>query len=193
MLSADDCWTNYRLVVTRIRWTLKKKTIPSRSNPPSRRKYDTTAIRYLQKIWEKKQIPQDLKDTVIVTIFKKGDRSLCGNYRGISLLSIAGKIIARFLLRLQAVTESVFPESQCGFRRSSGTIDMIFCARQIQEKSQEQQTPVFFIFYDLENAFDSVSREVMWDILHRYGCPGGFLSLIKGFHDDMWGRVLYHF
>eukprot|EP00106_Octopus_bimaculoides_P016855 XP_014784297.1 PREDICTED: uncharacterized protein LOC106879306 [Octopus bimaculoides] len=137
-------------------------------------------------IWEKKQIPQDLKDAVIVTIFKKGDRSLCGNYRGISLLSIAGKIIARILLqRFQVVAESVFPESQCGFRKSRGTIDMIFCARQIQEKSQEQQKPVFFIFCNLEKAFDSVPREVMWDILHRYSCPGGFISLIKGFHDEM--------
>jgi len=33
-------------------------------------------------------IPDDLHDALIVTIFKKGDKTLCGNYRGIALLSI---------------------------------------------------------------------------------------------------------
>ncbi|KAI8522009.1 hypothetical protein Bbelb_017630 [Branchiostoma belcheri] len=71
---------------------------------------------------------------------KKGDRPVCGNYRGISLLSIAGKIFARILLdRLLIVAEEVLPESQCGFRLSCGTTDMIFCARLFQEKSPEQR------------------------------------------------------
>jgi len=92
------------------------------------------------KAWEEKQAPNDWKDALLVTIFKKGDRRECGNYRGISLLSIAGKILARILLnRIQIVAEIILPESQCG------TIDMIFCARQLQEKSKEQQKPIFLI------------------------------------------------
>jgi len=87
------------------------------------------------KAWEEKQAPNDWKDALLVTIFKKGDRRECGNYRGISLLSIAGKILARILLnRLQIVAEIILPESQCGFRPSRGTIDMIFCACQLLEK-----------------------------------------------------------
>ncbi len=46
------------------------------------------------KIWRKEMIPPDLRNATIVTIFKKGDKSCCGNYRGISLLSIAGKILS---------------------------------------------------------------------------------------------------
>ena len=42
-----------------------------------------------------------------MTIFKKGSRTECGNYRGISLLSVAGKILAKILLnRLQPLSES---------------------------------------------------------------------------------------
>ena len=42
--------------------------------------------------------PQASKDASIVTIYKQGDRTECGNYRGISLLSTTGKIFARILL-----------------------------------------------------------------------------------------------
>ena len=43
-------------------------------------------------VWSEECVPQDWKDASIVPIFKKGSRKDCGNYRGISLLSIAGKI-----------------------------------------------------------------------------------------------------
>jgi len=40
----------------------------------------------------------ELKDTInIVTLYKKGNRADCGNYKGISLLSIAGKLLARIV------------------------------------------------------------------------------------------------
>ena len=48
--------------------------------------------------WQKGTLPQDLRDAVIVSLYKnKGEKSDCSNYRGISLLSIAGKILARTL------------------------------------------------------------------------------------------------
>jgi len=47
--------------------------------------------------WTIGSIPDNLRDALIVTIFKKGDKTLCGNYRGIFLLSIAGKILARII------------------------------------------------------------------------------------------------
>lgn len=49
-------------------------------------------------MWEERQVPKDLKDEVIVTIFKNGDRKSCGNYRGIDILFIMGKIFVRILL-----------------------------------------------------------------------------------------------
>ena len=58
--------------------------------------------------WEVGSVPQACKDASIVTIYKKGDRTDYGNYRGISLLSIAGKIFARILLnRLSTHIRSV--------------------------------------------------------------------------------------
>lgn len=53
-----------------------------------------------------------MKNANILTIFKKEDGSLCGNYRGITLLSIAGEIFTRILLnQLLSVAEEIIPES----------------------------------------------------------------------------------
>ena len=91
-------------------------------------------------MWRKDAIPQEFKDATIIHLFKrKGNPQVCDNHRGISLLSIAGKILARILLnRLNEHLEQsgLLPESQCG--KDRGIIDKIFTARQLQEKCQEQ-------------------------------------------------------
>ena len=88
----------------------------------------------ISRIWHDKEIPPDLRNANIVTIYKTGDNSDCGNYRGIALLSTAGKKLARVLLnRLLLLTEEILPETQCDFRPSRGTTDMIFVVRQIQK------------------------------------------------------------
>ena len=140
---------------------------------------------------ERGALPQDFKDALIVTVYKKkGDRNECGNHRGISLLVIAGKILAKIILsRIRDLSETVLPESQCGFRTNRSTIDMIFTLRQLQERSIEQQRPLYIVFVDFSKAFDTVDRETLWKILKTYGCPDVLIKLIREFHDGMSGRV----
>ena len=50
-------------------------------------------------MWRKEGIPKKFKDATIIHLFKrKGNPQVCDNHRGISLLSISGKILARVLL-----------------------------------------------------------------------------------------------
>ena len=144
------------------------------------------------RMWTNEVVPQTLRDANIVILFKKGDRSICGNYRGISLLAAAGKILSKVLLnRLSTcIAESVLPETQCGFRAGRSTQDMIFTARQIQEKCREQRIGLFATFVDLSKAFDTVNREALWRVLSRYGCPEKFLKMLKMLHESMQGRLL---
>ena len=76
------------------------------------------------------------------------------------------------------------PESQCGFRSNRETVDMIFMLRQIQEKCREQNIGLDAAFGDLTKAFDTVSRDELWKIMVRFGCPPNsspsFTSSIKG-------------
>ena len=62
---------------------------------------------------------------------------------------------------------------------------MIFTARQIQEKCQEQQLDLYQCFIDLPKAFDTVNREALWKIVVKLGCPEKFIGLIHSLHDDM--------
>ena len=83
------------------------------------------------------KLPQDLRDAIIITLYKnEGEKSDCSNYRGITLLSIAGKILARALLirLIPSIAEEHFLESQCGFRNNRSTTDMVFVLCQLQEK-----------------------------------------------------------
>ena len=126
-----------------------------------------------------------------MTIYKKCDRTDCGNYIGISLLSIAGKIFARILLnRLSThITPEVVPETQCGFRGNRSTVDMIFCLRQLQEKCIEQDRPRYMVFVDFSKAFDTVGRTGPWQLLRKYGCPEKFTTTIEALHTGMMANV----
>ena len=144
-------------------------------------------------MWRKEAIPQEFKDASIIHLYKrKGNPQVCDNHRGISLLSIAGKILAKILLnRLNVHLDQtgLIPESQCGFRKDRGTIDMIFTARQLQEKCQEQNVDLYMTFVDLTKAFDTVSRDGLWKIMAKFGCPPRFIAMVRQFHDGMQARV----
>nr|VZI38030.1 unnamed protein product [Spirometra erinaceieuropaei] len=145
-----------------------------------------------QEMWRQGEVPQDFKDVKIVPLYKrKGNRPVSDNHRGISLLNIAGKIFARILLnRLNNhLEQGLLPESQCGFRRHRGTTDMIFAARQLQEKCQEMRTHLYSTFVDLTKAFDTVNREGLWKIMQKFGCPERFIQMVRQQHDGMMARV----
>ena len=144
-------------------------------------------------MWRKEAIPQEFKDATIIHLFKrKGTPQVCDNHRGISLLSIAGKILTRVLLnQLNEHLEQsgLLPENQCGFRKDRGTIDMIFTARKLQEKCQEQNMDLYMTFVDLTKASDTVSREGLWKIMAKFGCPAKFIAIVQQFHDGVLARV----
>ncbi|XP_033111734.1 uncharacterized protein LOC117112703 [Anneissia japonica] len=143
--------------------------------------------------WRTETIPHDMRDANIITLYKnKGDRGDCNNYRGISLLSVTEKTIAKVILkRLAHLADRIYPEAQCGFRPSRSTVDMIFSLRQLQEKCREQQMPLFIAFVDLTKAFDTISRAGLYKILEKIGCPPKLLNLIHSFHKHMHGTVQF--
>ena len=144
--------------------------------------------------WQERAVPQDMRDAKIITLFKNtGERSDCNNYRFIFLLRIVGKVFAQvILIRLQKLAECVYPESQCGSRAGRSTIGMVFSRRQLQEKCREQQMRLYVAFIDLTKAFDLVSRDDLFQIFPKIGCPPKLQSMIESFRTNMKGRVQFN-
>ena len=118
-------------------------------------------------VWVEEMMPDDFRYALIVSPNrKKGSKSDCGNYRGIYLLSVAGKIFARVILNIFiTVSEQILSEAQCGFRPGRSTVDLIFNVRQLQEKCIEQNKPLYLVFIDLTKAFDTINRKALWTVL----------------------------
>ena len=66
---------------------------------------------------------------------------------------------------------------------------MVFAARQLQEKCQEQNIDLYSTYIDLTKAFDIVNRDGLWRISEKYGCPVKFITIVRQFHDGIHGRV----
>jgi hypothetical protein len=141
-------------------------------------------------IWNKEELPQMWKESIIVPIYKQGDKTDCNNYRGISLLSTAYRILFNILLaRLTPNVNEIFGDHQCGFRRNRSTMDQIFYIRQILEKKWEYNGTVHQLFIDFKKAYDSIKRQVLYNILLEFGTPKKLVRLIKMCLNETYSKV----
>jgi hypothetical protein len=113
-------------------------------------------------ICNKEEFPHKRKESIIVPIHKKDDKTDCSNYRGISLLSTSYKILSNILLsRLIPYADEISVDRQCGFRRNRSTTDQIFYIRQILEEKWKYNGIVHQLFIDFKKAYASIRREVL--------------------------------
>nr|VZI30731.1 unnamed protein product [Spirometra erinaceieuropaei] len=145
----------------------------------------------IERAWRDEVVPDDWGLGILVPILKKGDKTRCENYRGISLIDIATKIFAIVLLRrFQAVRDSRTRPNQAGFRAGRGCADQIFTLRRILEFRHSYQQPTAVCFVDFAAAFDSVHRESLWRIMALDGVPAKVLAMIKAYYRSVTARVL---
>ena len=117
---------------------------------------------------------------MIILLPKKGDLTRCDNWRGITLLSVPGKVFCIVLSRrLQQSIDNQLREQQAGFRQGRSCNEQIFVLRSIIEQSIEYQQRLSINFVDFVNAFDSIHRESLWAVLRCYGIPIKFIELFR--------------
>ena len=121
---------------------------------------------------------------------KKRDKTDCRNYRGITLLSIPGKIFTKILQkRLQTYVEMTISEEQAGFRPGRSTIDQLFTIRQVTEKYIEGNQTCYINFIDYKQAFDSVWRQGLWQSMRNAGISETLIKLIQAIYQKADGAV----
>ena len=109
-------------------------------------------VRLLDVCMSSGRVPSERKMGCIVPLYKgKGDPLECRNSRGISLLSVPGKVYGKILIkRVIENSEGQVGEEQCGFRKGRGCADQVFVLRQVCEKMKEKGKQVWIAFMDLE-------------------------------------------
>ena len=108
---------------------------------------------------KRKEWPTDWKKSVYVSIYKKGDKKECWNYRTIVLSSHASKVLLRVIQRrLEVFLIPDLPIEQAGFRRGRGTRDHIANLSWVMGKAREHQRDVFMCFIVYKKAFDCVDH-----------------------------------
>jgi hypothetical protein len=121
-------------------------------------------------IHERGEWPEDYLESIIIPIEKKQGAQECVDFRTISLITHASKIVMKILTyRVESKAESFLGEDQFGFRRGCGTRDGIATLRALYERSLEHNNKVYVCYIDYEKAFDRVNWSKMLEILADIG------------------------
>ena len=104
-----------------------------------------TLLYMVVRIWRGGEVPQQWRYAIIMVLHKKKDRTEFGNYRGISLVAHAGKILLKVIARrISEYCERVgiLPEEQSGSRPNRSTTDMMFVICRLQELARKKRIPM---------------------------------------------------
>ena len=141
------------------------------------------------------KIPEDWEMSFILNLYKgKGDALNRGNYRGLKLTEHVMKVMERIVDGM--IREMIaIDEMQFAFVPGRGTTDAIFIIRQLQEKFlsrkdlNDKNLTLFFVFVDLEKAFDRVPRKVLWWAMRKVGVEEWIMRLVQAMYNNARSRV----
>ena len=138
----------------------------------------------IAKIWEEERVPEEWMEGIVCPVYKKGDKLDCCNYRAITLLNAAYKVLSQILCRrLSPYARQFVGQYQAGFMGARATTDQIFAVRQVMQKCREYNVPTHHLFIDFKSAYDTIDRDQLWQIMHDNGFPDKLTRLVKATMD----------
>lgn len=151
------------------------------------RNYDTlkdVLLVIINSILESGNIPGELKQALVVPLFKGGSPDKVSSYRPISILSCISQILEKHLLLAMSgflEKHNIISPHQYGFVAGRGTSCLLEKFSDFLHHSFENNMFTCALFIDVAKAFDTVNHDVLLSKLQRIGFRGPFYSLIKSF------------
>ena len=134
------------------------------------------------------KFPAKWAHSIVLPLFKRGDRKECNNYRPISLLSCIGKVFTKILTNRfikWSDNNNCLPACQAGFRAGHSTTDQVFVLNCIIQKRLRSNATTYCAFVDFKQAFDSVNRQALWHKLSALGVSSKFININKSMCDQL--------
>ena len=148
---------------------------------------NSTILKIYDKTIENSTYPEILKTTILLPIFKKGNRSDISNYRPIALLNWLSKTYENILhnqLNYYLQNNKIINENHNGFQSKKSTKDAIFHILVKIQESLLKGKQVCAIFIDLQKAFDTINHNILLRKLQLIGLKGGDLKLMHSYLKD---------
>ena len=149
-------------------------------------------LKFFNHIFDHGHFPDSWCLAIIQPLHKKGDINIADNYRGISLLDICSKLYTSILnkrIQIWIENNSIIGEEQAGFRREHSTIDHIFTLMATVQKQLVRHRKLYVAFIDFRKAFDCISREKLWSVLHKIGISSKMLRALKSIYKVVKAKV----
>ena len=146
------------------------------------------------KVFDTGVFPASWGDGFIVLLHKKGNVGNVENYRGITLLSVVGKLFTSILnIRLNEWAEKyqIYVEAQSGFRKGMSTVDYVFILHSLITHCINENKQLYSAFIDFKKAFDFVVRDILWFKLIQSGVRGKILDIIQSMYQNIKSRVKF--
>ena len=125
-------------------------------------------------------IPSEWKVHRISPVYKSGDKSLVTNYRPISLLCIASKVLERLIFdQVGDFLSDSFSPSQFGFLPGRSTLQNLLIFLSDLNNNLNSREPTDVIYLDFRKAFDTVRHDILLQKLWDVGISGNLWLWFK--------------
>lgn len=137
-------------------------------------------LNILELCWDKNLIPENFVCGEIRMIYKKGDANEPGNYRPITLLPHAYKVLSGYIQELlKTLVDSKLVDEQAGFRQARGTRDQILILQWFITLAREANIEFYLTFIDFKAAFTTVAHSFIVQCLFEIGCHPKVVKMIN--------------
>ena len=153
-------------------------------------------IKLFNRLFENGEFPVQWTKIILIPLHKKGNVNNPDNYRGIALIDVLSKVYISIItkrLTFYAHAYAKISESQGGFREKYSSVDNGFILYTIVNKYLSRRRKSLYVaFVDFQKAFDSVNRNILYDVLQRKYVKGKLFDVIKSIYKSVQGCVKTH-
>ncbi|CAI5472698.1 unnamed protein product [Closterium sp. Yama58-4] len=136
-------------------------------------------------------LPTETKEAVTILLHKKGEKDELNNYRPITLLNFTYKVLARVVAdRMKSVLHMVIFPEQYGFIPGWRLSDAVALVADVIDAVKNGNEDLILLLVDFQKAFDSVSRDFVFEVQYQMGFPERFVGWIKGLHNNTSTKLL---